>query len=82
MADSKEALQYLQKVDVSQNKITTLPAIQCTSLKKLVLDENQIHDNNLAGHPSLNTLSVNKNWLENCTNFSDMPALESLSLEE
>lgn len=82
MSEARELLPYLQKVDVTANKITVLPRVQCNSLKNIILDENQIAEVLLSGHPSLTSLSMNKNWLTNCLCLSDMPKLESLSIME
>ena len=42
MAEDENELQYLQKVDLTQNKIDNLPHILCKQIYRLILDENEI----------------------------------------
>ena len=78
---NKETLNYLQKVDLSQNKLTSLPKIECPALKSLVLDENEIAAIELTNHKSLTTISLNKNKLT-ALNLSYVYELTSLSVAE
>ena len=61
MSQTKETLAHLQKVDLTTNKLTSLPQIQCPSLRSLIVDENEISKIEFAGHKALEFLSLNKN---------------------
>jgi len=50
LSESPDALKFLQKVDLSANKITVLPHIHCANLYKLILDENEIAKSELKSH--------------------------------
>lgn len=52
------------------------------SVKKLVLDENEIGKVELKSNSSLRFLSLNKNKLKSCENFQRLYELEVLSLQE
>ena len=65
-ADSTETLKYLQRADLSVNKITSVPMIKCDSLYQLKLDENEITKVDFFGHNTLKFLSLNKNKMTNC----------------
>lgn len=82
MSAEMTTLKYLQKVDLTQNKITTLPQLQCPLLKKLILDENEIATCNLKGHPSLKVLSLNKNKLTSGEGLVGLRQLVQLDIQE
>jgi len=82
MSESMQSLKYLQKVDLTQNKITKLPQLQCPLLKKLILDENEITSCNLKGHPSLKVLSLNKNKLASGEGIVGLRQLVTLDIQE
>jgi Leucine-rich repeat (LRR) protein len=42
MAQNAEVLPHLQKLDLTTNKLTSLPNIKCPALFSLILDENEI----------------------------------------
>ena len=80
MAENPDFLKHLQKVDLSQNKITKLPNIKCESLFTLVLEENEISEADLFGHKNLRLLNLNKNKLTSCKGIQNMPNLEELQI--
>ena len=82
MAESDEHLRFLQKVDLTGNKITVLPQVTSASLYKLVLDENEISLCGMKTHNGIRILSLNKNKMTTCIGFSSMFNLEELSLQE
>ena len=82
MGESADTLKFLQKVDLTTNKITKMPHITCPSLFKLVLDENEIATCELKQHQSLKHLSMNKNKLTTCAGLQRMFNLETLSVQE
>lgn len=82
MSESPDALKFLQKVDLSTNKITVLPHIQCANLYKLILDENEIAKSELKSHQNLKELSLKKNKLTTCEGIERMYSLHTLNLEE
>ena len=66
LAADENSLKYLQKLDLTANKLTTLPNLVCKSLFNLVLDENEISKIELKGSETLKLLSLEKNKLTNC----------------
>jgi Leucine-rich repeat (LRR) protein len=83
MAQSPQALQYLQWVDLSQNKIKELPALRQPQLTKLNLSENAITTcETFNGHARIMVLNLSKNKLTNCNGLSLMNQLEDLNLSE
>jgi len=66
LAADENTLMYLQKLDLSANKLTTIPNLLCKSLFNLVLDENEISKIELKGSETLKLLSLEKNKLANC----------------
>lgn len=82
MAESPDTLKYLQKVDLSQNKITEVPQIQCPSLFNLNLEENEIAKITLNEHTRLKNLVLNKNKLTTCEGMTKLHRLETLSIAE
>lgn len=57
------------------NKIKKLSKILCPALKNLIVDENEIETCELSGHPSLETLSLNKNKLVNLNGLDNLQML-------
>lgn len=82
MAASNDTLLYLQKVDLSINKITSLPKMKCPSLFSLTIDENEIASADLFGHSALRVLSMNKNKMTNCKGLANLSALVELNIQE
>lgn len=82
LGESPDILKYLQKVDLSQNKITEVPQIQCPSLFSLNLEENEIAKITLNEHTRLKTLTLNKNKLTSCEGMTKLHRLETLSIAE
>ena len=82
ICDSKITLKFLQKVDLSKNKITELKQLQSPSIVRLVLDENEIAKCDIKHHPSLKFLSLNKNKLTSGEGISRLTTLEELSIQE
>lgn len=69
-------------MDLTQNKITKLPQVQSPCITKLILDENEIAECSLKGHPSLCVLSLNRNKLTSCEGLVGLHHLEELQLGE
>merc|ERR1711907_505726 len=81
MAAQDGVLKHLQKVDLSVNKLKTVPSLSCPSLYQLNVDENEITDADVFGHKALKFLSLNKNKLTTCRGLGSMPAVESISIQ-
>lgn len=64
-----ESLQYLQKVNLTTNKIKKLPKIQNAALFNLVCDENEISEVDFFGNNCIKFLSLNKNKLTSMKGF-------------
>ena len=79
---SGKQLKFLQKVDLTGNKITKLAQIQAPRVTRLTLDENEISECSMIAHDCLRVLSLNKNKLTNCKGLANLEALEELSLQE
>lgn len=75
-------LQYLQKVNLTTNKLKQLPKIQNQALYSLNLDENEINELDFFGNSSIRFLSLNKNKLTSLKGFTNFKAVESISLQE
>lgn len=82
LCQDNQTLKYLQKVDLTQNKLTKLPQIASPSITKLILDENEIGECSLKGHPALRFLSLNKNKLTSGEGLVGLLQLEELSIQE
>ena len=82
MAESADKLKFIQKVDMTTNKITKLPHIVTPNLFKLVLDENEIATSELKTHQNLKILSMNKNKMTNCQGICRLFNLVDLSIQE
>ena len=81
LADA-EKLKFIQKVDLTTNKVTKIPHIVTPNLFKLVLDENEIATSELKTHQALKILSLNKNKMTNCNGISRLFSLVDLSIQE
>lgn len=80
-----ESLQYLQFLNLFQNKIKELPEIHCKHLRELNLRANRIHDlSKLRGQnlPLLKKLVLKQNNIKSLVGLSDFPALEEIYLTE
>ena len=82
LAESADKLKFIQKVDMTTNKITKLPHILTPNLFKLVLDENEIATSELKTHQNLKILSMNKNKMTNCQGICRLFNLVDLSIQE
>ena len=80
MAESDEVLRFLQKVDLTGNKIKAIPQLIVPALFRLILDENEIALCKLKSHNSLSVLSLNKNKMTNCQGLSGLKNLQDLSV--
>lgn len=80
MTEAEVSLKFLQKVDLSKNKLTKLPKITSPSIKNLILDENEIAECEFSEHPNIKVLSLNKNKLASGAGIHDLPKLEELSI--
>jgi len=70
------ALPFLQFLNLSNNKIIKLPAVQLPRLRKLILSENLIEScEEFQGHANLEILDLGKNKLKNCDGIKDMLSL-------
>jgi len=80
---TQEAHHYLQIVNLSQNKIKSLPPLTCPLLKHLILNENEIESwAEFTGHPNLVILELRKNKLGNWDGLGNMPKLRELYLAD
>jgi len=80
---SQNVNQHLQILNLSQNKIKSLPAISAPMLKHLILNENEIEScAGFTGHQTLTILELRKNKLGNCDGLGNMPDLKELYLAE
>lgn len=80
---SQDVCQFLQIVNLSQNKIKSLPPITPPYLKHLNLNENEIENcSEFTGHKSLEILELRKNKLVNCDGIGNLPKLRELYLAE
>lgn len=83
MAASPQALQYLQWLDLSINKITELPCLRQPQLTKINLAENAIATAaNFNGHSRVMVLNLSKNKLTTCEGICHMASLEEINLSE
>ena len=68
-------------MDLSENKITDLPAIKIPKLMKLNLCDNKIEKaETWEGHPVLNVLNLRRNKLSSTAFVKEMPNLKELYL--
>jgi Leucine-rich repeat (LRR) protein len=82
LTESSTILKFLQKVDLSKNKLTKLPQIVAPSIVNLNLDENEIAEIEFSKHPTIKVLSLNKNKLASGAGLCSLPCLEELSIQE
>lgn len=78
----EDKLLFLQKVDLSGNKLTSLSEIKISTITWLNLENNSIKTCDLKGHKSLKWLNLNKNNLKNGKGIEGLIALEQLSIAE
>lgn len=78
-----EKLQFLQILNLKENKIKELPNLQTNSLTELYLEANSIETCiNYTGLPKLRKLNLNQNRLKSCEGLINMPELEVIYLNE
>ena len=80
--ESSTILKFLQKVNLSKNKLTKLPQVISPSIVVLNLDENEIAECDFCEHATVKVLSLNKNKLASGAGLRDLPCLEELSIQE
>ena len=76
------ALPNLKWLDISNNKFTEWPAIQCPKLDYLNISGNKLDKVNegWTGHPTIRIISAVDNKFKNLSNFKNLPKLEELYL--
>eukprot|EP00744_Colponema_vietnamica_P008348 GILI01011916.1.p1 GENE.GILI01011916.1~~GILI01011916.1.p1 ORF type:complete len:307 (+),score=84.03 GILI01011916.1:69-989(+) len=80
---TQDVLGFLQQLNLSENKITSLPAIKLPLLVSLNLSTNEIAScASFEGHSSLVLLKLGKNKLTSAEGLKDMPNLRKLILPE
>ncbi|CAI2376149.1 unnamed protein product [Moneuplotes crassus] len=80
---SQDQHNFLQVLNLSQNKIKSLPPIPCPMIRHIILNENEIEScAEFTGHPNLEILELRKNKLGNCDGLGNMPKLKELYLAE
>ena len=80
---TQDVNQYMQILNLSQNKIKSLPPISAPMLKHLILNENEIESwADFTGHQNLEILELRKNKLGNWDGLGNMPRLKALYLAE
>ena len=78
-----EAFQYLQVLNLKQNKIKTLPEMHARYLKELNLSENKIVScAEFKGLPKLVKLNLSQNKLKSCEGLANCPELDVLYLNQ
>ena len=78
-----DKLQFLQILNLRENKIKELSNLTTHSLTELFLDNNVIKDcSNFKGLPNIKKLNLNQNKLIDCDGLINMPNLEYLYLNE
>lgn len=78
-----EKLQFLQILNLKENKIKELPNMTTKSLTNLNLEANLIDNcSNFQGLPKLQKLNLNQNKLKSCEGLGNMPMLNVLYLNE
>jgi len=76
-----EKLQFLQILNLSNNKIKELPELNLVSLLQLNLEGNLIDKaHEFKGLPKLNKLNLKQNKLKDCTGLINCPELDVLYL--
>ncbi|KRX00485.1 hypothetical protein PPERSA_03218 [Pseudocohnilembus persalinus] len=75
-------LEFLEELNLADNRLNSLDAFQLKNLKKLILDQNEISSaEKFQGHPSLQYLSLIKNKLQQMKELKDMPQLKTLIVQ-
>ena len=78
---SLDKLQFLQILNLSENKIKILPELNLTALRELKLENNMISDAaEFKGLPNLKKLNLKQNRLKNCIGMANCPELDVLYL--
>lgn len=78
-----EKLQFLQILNLKENKIKELPNLQTNSLTELNLETNLVETcGNYTGLPSLTKLNLNQNRLKSCEGLVNMPEVKVIYLNE
>jgi hypothetical protein len=78
---STDKLQFLQILDLSNNKLKELPELNLMSLQELKLENNMITDTKeFKGLPSLIKLNLKQNRLKDCIGMANCPELDVLYL--
>ncbi len=76
-----EKLQFLQILNLSNNKIKELPELNLVSLLELNLEANLIDKTSeFKGLPKLEKLNLKQNKLKDCTGLINCPELDVLYL--
>lgn len=79
--NNPDRFQFLQILNLKQNKIKVLPEMQAKNLFFMDLSENKIKDcSAFKGLPKLKKLNLNQNRLSDCTGMAHCPELEVLYL--
>ena len=77
--NNPERFQFLQILNLKQNKIHVLPEMQAANLLTMDLSENKINDcSQFKGLPRLKKLNLNQNRLKDCMGLANCPNLEVL----
>lgn len=78
---SLDNLQFLQILNLSNNKIKELPELNLTALRELNLETNMIKTAaEFKGLPSLKKLNLKQNKLSDCHGLANCPELDVLYL--
>ena len=80
---ARNALTYLQNVNLNQNKIRAIEPLTLPRLRKLYLDENLLKDcEALMNHRALETLSLKKNKIKSLKGIEGLSKLRELFVDE
>jgi len=78
---SLEKLQFLQILNLSNNKIKELPELNLGALRELNLETNMINTTSeFKGLPSLKKLNLKQNKIKECIGLANCPELDVLYL--
>lgn len=76
-----EKLQFLQILNLSNNKIKELPELKLTALRELNLENNMISETKqFKGLESLRKLNLKQNRLKDCMGLANCPELDVIYL--